>query len=136
LEEEEKLLQVILGVTAFGHQRQKPIVGDIQQAVFSTLDDGDFHVVGGGANILQLLSGEDINGNEVDLGVAMLSGLGSGGFDDLARATLDDNVSTLSDSRSLSRDHLGGVILDLFKFFISHFAQRKGEVDERELHGG
>ena len=44
--------------------------------VISSLDIGDIHVVGRGADFIILLSSEDINGNQVDLGVTMLAGLG------------------------------------------------------------
>lgn len=57
--------------------------------------------MGGGREILKLLAGEDINGDHVDLGVTVLAGLGGGHVDDLARATLDHNVTVLTQSRTL-----------------------------------
>ena len=65
---------------------------------------GDVHVVGGGRQILQLLAGEDVKGDQVDLGVAVLAGLGSRHVDDLARAALDDNVAVLPQRRALHRE--------------------------------
>lgn len=43
--------------------------------VFLALDVGDVHIVGGGTKIFKLLASEDVNCNEVDLGVTMLAGL-------------------------------------------------------------
>jgi hypothetical protein len=44
-------------------------------------------------NIFVLLSSENINGSEVALGMAVLSGLGGRNSTDLARVLLDANVS-------------------------------------------
>lgn len=65
------------------------------------MDNGDVHVVGGGRQIFELLASEDINGNDVDLGVTVLSGLGGGHLNDLAWATIDDNVTVLPQGRTL-----------------------------------
>lgn len=62
---------------------------------------GDIHVVGGGRQILELLAGEDIDGDQVDLGVTVLAGLGGGHVDDLAGAALDHDVTVLAQSRAL-----------------------------------
>ena len=43
--------------------------------IFLALDVGDVHIVGGGTKIFKLLASEDVNCNEVDLGVTMLAGL-------------------------------------------------------------
>ena len=51
-------------------------------------DVGHVHVVGGWADVLVLLLGEDVEGDQVDLGVAVLAGLGGGHLHNLARATL------------------------------------------------
>jgi hypothetical protein len=59
--------------------------------------------VGRGAEILELLPGEDVEGDQVDLGVAMLSSLGSGHVHDLAWATLDHDVSVLAQGGTLHR---------------------------------
>ena len=75
--------------------------------VFLALDIRDVHVVGGGAKIFELLAGEDVNGNEMDLGVAVLAGLGCTHFDDLARAVLDDDESVLAECRALHRVGFG-----------------------------
>jgi hypothetical protein len=62
---------------------------------------GNVHVVGGGGEILKLLAGEDIGGNQVNLGVTVLSSLGGRHVNDLARAVLDHNVAVLAQSRTL-----------------------------------
>lgn len=43
--------------------------------VFLAVDVRDVHVVGGGAEIFELLASEDVNRNEMNLGVAVLAGL-------------------------------------------------------------
>lgn len=71
------------------------------ELVLPTGDVGDVHVVGGGGQILELLAGEDVDGDDVDLGVTVLASLGGGHFDDLAGTALDDNVTVLAQSRAL-----------------------------------
>jgi len=70
---------------------------------FAAADVGNIHVMGGRAKVFELLAGEDVDSDEVDLGVAMLARLGSGHFDDLARAVLDDDETVLPQSRALHR---------------------------------
>lgn len=62
------------------------------ELIFSAGDVGDIHVVGGWAKLLELLSGEDINGDQVDFCVTVLSGLGGAHFNDLTRTLLNDDV--------------------------------------------
>ena len=57
--------------------------------------------MGGGAELFKLLGGEDVDGDQVNLGVTVLAGLGGGHFDDLARAVLDDDEAVLPQSRAL-----------------------------------
>ncbi len=57
--------------------------------------------MGGRAQVFQLLAGEDVDGNKMDLGVTVLSGLGSGHVDDLAGTTLDDDEAVLPQGRAL-----------------------------------
>lgn len=71
------------------------------QLIFATGDVGNLHVVGGGGQVFHLLAGEDVNGNQVDLCVAVFSSLGGGHFDNLARAALDDNEAVLSQGGTL-----------------------------------
>ena len=69
--------------------------------VFLAHHVGDIHVVGRGAKILELLAREDINCNEMDLGVTVLAGLGSAHFDNFARAVLYADKSVLAKCRAL-----------------------------------
>lgn len=62
----------------------------------------------GRAKIFQLLGSEDVNGNQMDLGVAMLASLGRRHFDDLARAVLDNDETVLPQSRALHGVGEGG----------------------------
>ena len=57
--------------------------------------------MGGGAKFFELLASEYIDGDQVDLGVAMLASLGSRHVDDLARAVLDHDETVLSQGRAL-----------------------------------
>ena len=78
------------------------------ELVLLAADVGDVHVVGGGAELFQLLGGEDVDGNQMDLGVAVLAGLRGGHLDDLARAVLDDDEAVLPQSRALHGVRGGG----------------------------
>jgi hypothetical protein len=99
-------LDIILGGTIVGHEGQETIVSDVEQLVFTTDDVGDVHVVGGWAEIFQLFAGEDIEGNQMDLGVTVLSSLRGRHVDDLAWAVLDDDETVLSQGGTLER--IGG----------------------------
>lgn len=57
--------------------------------------------MGGGRQILQLLAGEDIDGDQMDLGVTVLASLGGRHVDDLAGAALDHDVTVLAQGRAL-----------------------------------
>jgi hypothetical protein len=59
--------------------------------------------VGRWGQIFQLLAGEDVESNQMDLGVTVLSSLGSGHVDDLAWAALDDDEAVLSQGGTLHR---------------------------------
>ena len=68
---------------------------------FTAGDIRNVHVVSGRAQLFQLLASEDIQCNQMDLGVTMLSGLGSRHIDNLAGATLDHNMTVLAESGAL-----------------------------------
>lgn len=59
--------------------------------------------MGGRAKFFELLASEDVDGDEMDLGVTVLSSLGGGHVDDLAGTALDDDETTLPQSRALHR---------------------------------
>lgn len=75
--------------------------------------------MGRGAQLLELLASEDVDGNQMDLGVAVLASLGGRHVDDLARALLDYDVAVLAQGRTLHGegrrrtgvDRLKGVIM-------------------------
>lgn len=75
--------------------------GNTYEEVLLAANVGDVHVVGGRAELFKLLGSEDVDGNQMDLGVTVLAGLGGGHFDDLARAVLDDDETVLPQSRAL-----------------------------------
>ena len=75
--------------------------GSTYQLVLLAADVGDVHVVGGRAKIFVLLAGEDVEGDEMDLGVTVLAGLGGGHVDNLAGTALDHDETVLSQSRAL-----------------------------------
>ena len=77
--------------------------GFTHQLVLSAGDVGDVHVVSRGGEILVLLVGENVGSDKMDLGVTVLSSLGGGHVDDLARAALDDDETVLTQSRALHR---------------------------------
>jgi len=60
--------------------------------------------VGGWAQFFELLAGEDINGNEMNLRMTVLASLGGGHVDDLAGTILDNDEAVLSQGRALHRE--------------------------------
>ena len=114
-------LDVVLGAAIIGHEGQETVVADVEliakvsaafswsqsiryttyESVFLAADVGDVHVVGGRAQIFQLLASEDVDGDQVNLGVTVLAGLGGGHFDNLAWAVLDHNEAVLPQRRTL-----------------------------------
>jgi len=93
-------LDVVLGNTVLGHEVEETIV-DVDELVFVTADVGDIHVVGGRTDIFHFFAGEDVYGDEVDLGVSVLASLGGGHLDNLAGAALNDDVPVLTKGRAL-----------------------------------
>ena len=69
-------LDIFTAVTLVVHEGAEIISGDIDERVLFTHDEGDVGSVGRRNDILVLLSGEDINGREVALGVTVLASLG------------------------------------------------------------
>lgn len=75
--------------------------GETYELVLATGDVGDVHVVGGRAQLLELLAGEDVDGNHMDLGVTVLAGLRGAHVDDLAGPVLDADEAVLAKGRTL-----------------------------------
>jgi len=112
-------LDIILGLAVIGHKGEESIVGDIElsnlgwnhtksifhtyKLIFLTGDIGDVHIVGRWAKIFELLASEDIDGNEMNLGVTMLARLRGAHFDNLAGARLDHDEAVLAERRALHR---------------------------------
>jgi len=94
-------LDIILGLAIISHQGEEAIIGDIEQLVFLAGNVGDIHVVGGGAEFFKLLAGEDVDGDKMDLGVAVLTSLGGRHVDDLAGTVLDHNEAVLPQGGAL-----------------------------------
>ena len=116
-------LQIILGLSIVQQARAISLIVDINQTEIRTLNLGDLDVMGRGAQILELLTGEDVDGDEVNLSMTVLSSLGGRHLNNLARVTLDDNVSTLAEGGGLSGG--GGISVGF-----GHF-EREYERDER-----
>ena len=95
-------LEVVPGVAGVVHEGEE-VVFEPDQLEVLALHIGDFHVVCGGTDILKLLAykesikeqvlgeeltGEDVKGDHVNLGVSVLASLGGRHLNDLARPVL------------------------------------------------
>ena len=61
---------------------------DVNKLIILAADVGHVHVMGRGTDILVLFVSEDVQSDHVDLGVAVLAGLGGGHFHNFAGTTL------------------------------------------------
>jgi len=86
-------INIGLLVSPLIHKCKLIILSNIDDFPLGTDNDGDSSSVGGGNHIFKLLSGEDVDGEEVTFGVAVLSGLGDGDAEDLAGLSLDHDVA-------------------------------------------
>lgn len=86
-------LDVVLGGAVIGHEGQETVVSHVKlnavlaqdqdadtcrqthELVLLATDVGNVHVVGGRAQLFELLAGEDVDGNQVNLGVSVLASL-------------------------------------------------------------
>lgn len=107
-------LHIILGVAVVVHEGEKAVIRNVQQLVLTTGDIGDIHVVSGGREIFVLLASENVEGDQMDLGMTVLASLGSRHVDNLAGAVLDNNEAVLAQSRALHgvgqrRTSIGGI---------------------------
>jgi len=93
-------LKVLPSVTGVVHHG-KVVVVHANELVVLALHVGHFHVVGGWADVFKFLAGEDVEGDHVDLGVAVLASLGGGHLNNLAWPVLDHNESSLTQGRAL-----------------------------------
>mmetsp|Transcript_31457 Transcript_31457/g.47033 ORF Transcript_31457/g.47033 Transcript_31457/m.47033 type:complete len:235 (+) Transcript_31457:164-868(+) len=97
-------INIGLLVSPLIHKCKLIIISNIDDFPLGTDNDGDSSSVGGGNHIFKLLSGEDVDGEEVTFGVAVLSGLGDGDAEDLAGLSLDHDVASLLDLTSFHRN--------------------------------
>ena len=81
--------------------RSEPCWGGAYELVFLARNVGDVHIVGGRAQVLELLAGEDVNSDKMNLGVTVLASLGGGHVDNLAGAVLDHDEAVLAEGRAL-----------------------------------
>jgi len=95
-------LDILLSGTVRQEHVEETVV-DIHKRVFVTGDVRHIHVVGGRGYIFELLTGEDIDGDEVNFCVTVLARLGCGHINNFAGPALDHDVSVLPESRALRR---------------------------------
>ena len=69
----------------------------------------------GRTKVFEFLASKDVDGDKMDFGVTMLPSLGSGHFDNLARAVFDNNEAVLSQSRALHWVRGRGARIDALK---------------------
>ena len=93
--------EVLTRVSIFRHEADKSLVVDVDERVFGTRHVGHVHVVRRAAELLHLLAGEDVEGNEVALRVSVLARLRRRDVDNLAGTSLDADVTALTDAASL-----------------------------------
>jgi len=130
-------LDVVLLATISGHEVKEAFV-DVNEGIFVTLDVGDVHVVRGGTDIFQFLSGEDVSSDQVDLGMSVLASLGSRHINDFARASLDYNVSAFAEGAALHGEgegSPGGGTLELLLLMLLVVAHGRYKEVKRGLDG-
>jgi len=93
-------LNIILWGTILSHEVEETVV-NIDKLIFVAADVGDIHVVSRRTDIFHLLASKNVDGDEMDLSVTVLSSLGGRHVDDLARASFDHNVAVFTESRAL-----------------------------------
>lgn len=92
--------------------------------------------MGGWAKFFKLLASEDINGNKMNLGVAVLAGLGCGHVDNLARAVLDDNEAVLPQGRALHGIRSGSASIGRIKSMLMlKYSVSNGRLDMAKYDG-
>lgn len=105
-------------------KKNRPITMRAYQGILGAFNVRNIHVVGRRREILELLAGEDIDRDKVDLGVTVLASLGCRHVDDLARAALDHDVAVLPQGRALHRvgeggtGFTGGILLERMILYI------------------
>merc|ERR1719495_1409647 len=98
--------QILPHLASIVHEGQEVVIDSDQLIVFA-LHIWHLHVVSGGADILQFLACEYVEGHQVHLGVAVLSSLRGGHLHNLARTILDHYKASLPERRDLHAASLG-----------------------------
>lgn len=93
-------LDIILRRAIVRHQVEVAVV-DVDELVLTTGHVGHIHVVRRGRDVFVLTAREDVDSDEVDLGVTVLTGLRGRHVDDLAGTALDHDMTVLTQSRAL-----------------------------------
>jgi len=122
---------VVLGGAIRGHEVKETVV-DVDELEFVAVDVRNVHVVGGRRDIFHFFASEDVDGDKVDLGVAVLAGLGGGHFDDLAGAALDDDVTALAEGRALHGEGVRGAGVGLLEGVVVLLVVRHGVWSPKE----
>lgn len=94
-------LEVLAQLARIGHEREVTVVGDVGQLVLLALHRGHVHVVRGRADVLVLAARENVDADEVHLGVAVLARLRRGHLDHLAGPALEHDEGVLAQRRAL-----------------------------------
>jgi len=89
-------VEVVTDVAALVHETQVALLGNVDQVVLNSRHVWHFHVVGGWRHIFVLLSVEDVDSYQVDLGVTVLAGFRGGHIYDLAWLALEHSITVLS----------------------------------------
>ena len=90
------------------HEGAEAIIRNIKNRVLPLGHVRNVDVVGSGANVLVFAVSENINADNVRLGMAVLSGLGGADVSNFARATIDNNVATFANETRLHGKGGGG----------------------------
>ena len=93
-------LDILLHGTIRKKEGKKAIL-DVHQRVLAETNVGDLHVVRRGGHVGELLAREQIDANQIDLGMAVFAGPTGCHVHDLARTSFDDDVSVLAKSGAL-----------------------------------
>lgn len=79
---------------------------------FATGDIGNIHVVGRWAQLFQLLASKDIDGDQMNLGMTMLSSLRGRHVHNFAGAAFNHNEAVLAEGGALHRISSGSTGID------------------------
>jgi hypothetical protein len=110
------------------HERHVALIVDVNESVLLLGLERSINVVTGGECALVFVGSEDINTGDHGLGGTVLSGLGSGETNDLARVTLDHDEGTVLEATSLNLLNTSGTgvsLLELIIVVLFHLAYLK-----------